>query len=286
MVFFLCASGPGSAKILRMTQNIGIERKLTTILSADAANYTGRMARDEVATVKALRQARGHIDTIIQQRGGRIANTSGDGLIAEFPSVVEAVGAAVAIQRKLNADPDGLPFRIGLHLGDVIVEGPDLLGDGVNLAARLQEIAPEGGIFASKQVIDHAQGRLAAEFRALSPTSLKHLPPGIAVYAVIADGVKQSIGLEEVLPQTSRAKTHTDADPAARATEEASDDASLSQYVWYRKHALIVGGGLVAIDILTGVGTFWSVWPCAALAYIVYRKRKHVPKHLLQDTGL
>ncbi len=269
-----------------MTQNIGIERKLTTILSADAANYTGRMARDEVATVKALRQARTHIDTIIQQRGGRIANTSGDGLIAEFPSVVEAVGAAVAIQRKLNAETDGLPFRIGLHLGDVIVEGPDLLGDGVNLAARLQEIAPEGGIFASKQVIDHAQGRLAAEFRALNPTTLKHLPPGIAVYAVIADGVKHAVGLEEVAPQTARAKAHVASEPLEQTADTEADSMLLSRYVWYRKHALIVGGGLVALDIMTGVGTFWSVWPCAVLAYVVYLKRRRVPKHLLSETGM
>jgi len=259
-----------------MTQNLGIERKLTTILSADAANYTGRMARDEVGTVKALRKARAHIDKTVMQRGGRIANTSGDGLIAEFPSVVEAVGAAVAIQRKLNEDTDGLPFRLGLHLGDVIVEGDDLLGDGVNLAARLQEVAPEGGIFASKQVIDHARGRLAAEFRPVQRTSLKHLAGDIAVYAVIAEGVAHSVDLEDVAPRVTQA--------AAPSVDSAEADAQFESYMWYRSRALIFGGGLVAIDVLTGVGTFWSVWPCAALAFIVYRKRQRVPKHLLSES--
>ncbi|MEM6311540.1 MAG: adenylate/guanylate cyclase domain-containing protein [Pseudomonadota bacterium] len=164
-----------------MTLSPGIQRKLTTILAADAANYSGRMARNEVGTVTALRQARAHIDQTITTRGGRIANTSGDGLIAEFPSVVEAVGAAVAIQRKLNASHDGLAFRIGLHLGDVIVEGKDLLGDGVNLAARLQESAPEGGIIASQQVVDQAQGRLDAQFQLMRARSLKNMPGDFAI---------------------------------------------------------------------------------------------------------
>lgn len=121
-----------------MTQTPNIQRKLTTILAADAANFSGRMARDEVGTIQALRRSRAIFEHSIRLRSGRIANTAGDGLIAEFPSVVEAVAAAISIQRALCAGKDLLPFRMGLHLGDVIVEGEDLLGDGVNLAARLQ----------------------------------------------------------------------------------------------------------------------------------------------------
>ena len=123
-----------------------IERKLTAILAADAANYSGRMHHDEEGTVRALRASRAVIDASIDACQGRIANTSGDGLIADFPSVVGAVRCAIDMQRTLNARSDLLPFRLGVHLDEVIVEGRDILGDGVNLAARLQEMAEEGGV--------------------------------------------------------------------------------------------------------------------------------------------
>lgn len=248
-----------------------IQRKLTTILAADAANYSGRMAQDEVGTVQALRAARRLIDAAIAQRGGRIANTSGDGLIAEFPSVVEAVAAAVVIQRGLNEDAQGLPFRIGLHLGDVIVEGDDLLGDGVNLAARLQEMAPQGGIFASQQVVDHARGRLAAKFRPLGPHAAKHLPDDIAVFAVLAEGVTEAGDLEPLLPRAAR-----DVKPSRRKTA-APPSPTRARYERFRNRAGIVGGVLVLIDIVSAPGQFWSVWPVGIIALIVWLKWRRLP---------
>lgn len=268
-----------------MTLSPGIQRKLTTILAADAANYSGRMARNEVGTVTALRQARAHIDQTITTRGGRIANTSGDGLIAEFPSVVEAVGAAVAIQRKLNASDDGLAFRIGLHLGDVIVEGEDLLGDGVNLAARLQESAPEGGIIASQQVVDQAQGRLDAQFQLMRARSLKNMPGDFAIYGIAADGVVGIDNVQDVLPIAGAPQdAPMDQDLSEMPAPEAEQ--ALKRYQRTRRFSLIFGGILLGLDLLTGFGTFWSIWPLAVLGYLVYRRRNAVPKQLLFKTGL
>lgn len=235
-----------------------IQRKLTTILAADAANFSGRMAADEDGTVQALRASRRVFEARIAARSGRIANTAGDGLIAEFPSVVEAVAAAVTIQQALRVDPALLPFRIGVHLGDVIVEGADLLGDGVNLAARLQEMAPEGGVLVSRQVVDQAKGRLAAEFRPLSPTAPKHMPDEIAIFGVLADGLAEPGDLAPVLPRTGAVRAQTDPEAAFRRT---------------RNSLLGVMGGLVFLDLITGPGPSWFLLlVCAGLGAVILRK--------------
>ncbi len=241
-----------------MTHAPAIQRKLTTILAADAANFSGRMAADEVGTVQALRRSRMVIEQGIAARGGRIANTSGDGLIAEFPSVVEAVAAAVTIQRTLIADAALLPFRIGLHLGDVIVEGEDLLGDGVNLAARLEQMAPVGGICVSRQVVDHARGRLEAEFRPLSPVTPRHMPEEIEVYGVLADGIEAPGDLRAVRP-----RVRLDGDANTRFTR-------------IRNRTAVACGVLGLADILTGPDAMWSIIPIAALLLNLWRKRREL----------
>ncbi len=236
-----------------MSQLPDIKRKLTTILSADAANYSGRMARNEVDTVQALRRARRVIDAAIITRGGRIANTSGDGLIAEFPSVVEGVAAAVTIQRELNSIPDALPFRIGVHLGDVIVEGDDLLGDGVNLAARLQENANIGGIFVSRQVVDHARGRLEADFRPLGPATPKNLLDEVELFAVLSDGVKAPDDLARVSPRIDRPRSsRTDGDARTRFRRSC-------------QRAGLATAVLVVIDISNGAGPGWPALVVAGI---------------------
>jgi len=234
-----------------------IQRKLTTILAADAANFSGRMARDEAGTVQALRRARRIIDTAITSRGGRIANTAGDRLIADFPSVVETVAAAVTNQRDPRA-PGHLPFRMRVHLGDVIVEGNDLLGDGVNLAARLQEVAPEGGIVVSRQVVDQAQGRLAAEFRPLGPTTPRHMPTEIAIFGVVADGITEPGDLSDLAPDRTSGKRRGDA---------------MEKYRKTRNGMAIPIAAMVAIDLTNGPGPSWYLLlPIAVMIGIVWRK--------------
>src|SRR5829696_9849153 len=128
------------------------ERRLAAIFAADVAGYSRLISQDEAATLRALVAAREVMDGLIRDHGGRIANTAGDSVLAEFPSAVDAVQCAVAIQEKLaqanvrEAQDRQLQFRIGVHVGDVVERGADLLGDGVNVAARLEGLAEPGGV--------------------------------------------------------------------------------------------------------------------------------------------
>ena len=251
----------------RMPQSRPIERKLTTILAADAANYSGRMHHDEEGTVRALRGARDVIDSAIADGSGRIANTSGDGLIAEFPSVVAAVKCAIHVQATLNARDDLLPFRLGVHLGDVIVEGEDLLGDGVNLAARLQEVAEIGGVLISQQVYDHVRGKLnGAELRPLGPTELKHLGDDIGVYAVVADGIASPRLPDNLGPKVSIP------DPVPPPVATQPDEPARADFVRSRNRILIILGVIVVVDIGAGLPFWVTVVPQAALLYALYKK--------------
>ena len=144
------------------------------------------MDTDEVSTFGALRAARSVFSRFIERHHGRIVNTAGDGLIAEFPSVVEAVQCAIEVQQELgDASRDSqnaLRFRIGIHLGDVMIDDTDLLGEGVNLAARLQTMAEPGGVLISQQVYDQVQHKLSVGFEYLGEKRPKNFLEDVAVY--------------------------------------------------------------------------------------------------------
>ena len=165
-------------------------RKLAAILAADVVGYSRLMSDDEAGTARAVREHREAARPIIAAFGGRIVKTTGDGLLLEFPSVVAAVECAVAIQKLMaerNADmPEDkrILYRIGGNLGDVLVDGEDILGDGVNIAARLEGICDPGGIFISGAAFDHVRGRVNADFVDLGPTQLKNIAQAVRVYAV------------------------------------------------------------------------------------------------------
>ncbi len=149
----------------------GTRRRLAAIVSADVVGYSRLMGADEAGTLAALRNHRAElIDGTISEHGGRIVKTMGDGLLLEFPSVVEATQCMVEIQsgmaeRNQGIDEDRrIVFRIGINLGDIIIEGEDILGDGVNISARLQEIAEPGGVAISGRVHDDVRDRLDAGF--------------------------------------------------------------------------------------------------------------------------
>src|SRR6185312_2034762 len=146
-----------------------MERRLAAILAADVVGYSRLMGRDEAGTLAQLKQLRSEIiERKISEHHGRIVKLTGDGMLAEFPSVVSAVACAVEMQRDLreqNFPPKRrLEFRVGISLGDVIVEGDDIYGDGVNVAARLESIAQPGGIAVSGSVRDHIGNRLDLAF--------------------------------------------------------------------------------------------------------------------------
>ena len=170
-----------------------MERKLTTILCADVAGYSRLMGEDEEATLGRLKTYRAKIEDSIAAHRGRVFGGAGDSIVAEFASPVEAVRCAVEIQRGLagrNADlaeDRRMLFRIGLHLGDVMVDGDDLLGDGVNVAARLESMAEPGGVCLSGPVHDQVSRRLDVEIRPLGPQRLKNMAEPVAAYSIAPD---------------------------------------------------------------------------------------------------
>src|SRR5215475_10844298 len=165
-------------------------RRLAAILAADVAGYSRLMGLDEAGTAQALREHRGAADPLVAEHGGRIVKTTGDGVLIEFGSVVGAVECALALQqlateRNASVRSDRrMEWRIGIHLGDVLVEGDDILGDGVNIAARLEGIAEPGGICISDDAFRQVRGKVAAEFTDIGEQSLKNIARPLRVYSV------------------------------------------------------------------------------------------------------
>ena len=171
-----------------------IERRLATILMADVAGYSRMMGEDEEGTVAVLRGHREIFDALLKAHRGRVFNTAGDAILAEFPSAVEAVRCATEIQTALRTRNEHLPperrmwFRIGINLGDVIVQGDDLLGDGVNVAARIQTIAEPGGVCISGSVYDQIQNKLTLQIRQLGEKSFKNIAQPVRTFSISDDG--------------------------------------------------------------------------------------------------
>ena len=165
-------------------------RRLAAILAVDVVGYSRLMGEDEAGTARAVGESREAARPIVASSGGRIVKTTGDGLLLEFPSVVAAVECAIAIQKLMaerNADtPEAkrVVYRIGVNLGDVLVEGDDILGDGVNIAARLEGLCEPGGVMISGAAYDHVRGRIEAEFVDLGEKDLKNIARPVRVYAV------------------------------------------------------------------------------------------------------
>jgi len=172
-----------------------LKRRLTTILATDAVGYSRLMSESEEETLRVLAAHRAVIDGIIQFHEGRILGTAGDSVLAEFASPVQAVRCAVEIQDALKTRNDSLPenrrmlFRIGINLGDVMVKGDDLLGDGVNVAARLESISEPGGICISSSVYDQITGKLNLRLTDIGEQALKNITRPIRVYRIQAVGV-------------------------------------------------------------------------------------------------
>src|SRR4051812_28949060 len=147
-----------------------VERRLAAIFAADVAGYSRLMSHDEVGTLRTLTAHRQIMDRLIAEHGGRIANTAGDSVLAEFPSVVDAVQCSMAAQEALAKANQETPeerrvrFRIGVHVGDVMVQGGDLLGDGINIAARLESLAEPGGICISEAAYGYVRKTLPLIF--------------------------------------------------------------------------------------------------------------------------
>ena len=178
-----------------------MERRLSAILAVDVVGYSRLMERDEADTFERLRAHRKDLfEPEIAGHHGRIFKLTGDGLLAEFGSVVDAVECAVLLQREMAERNNGLPVerridvRMGLHVGDVIIEGEDRHGDAVNIAARLQQIAETGGICVSGAVVDHVRRKVALRFEARGEERLKNIAEPVAVYRVGVGGAPRRTG--------------------------------------------------------------------------------------------
>jgi class 3 adenylate cyclase len=175
---------------IRHTPPADMERRLAAILSADVQGYSRLMHEDETATIRTLTAYRSLMAALIRQYRGRVVDDPGDNLLAEFPSIVEAVQCAVIIQRTLAARNAALPphrqmvFRMGLHLGDIVVEQERIYGAAVNMAARLERVAEGGGLCISGTVYDHVVAKLPLDYSAIGVWVGQGTPAPVRVYRV------------------------------------------------------------------------------------------------------
>ena len=181
-------------KLLRRDR---VERHLAAILAADVAGYTRLMNEDEEATLAELRTWRHQVaDPRIRERNGRIVKSTGDGFLVEFTSVVDAVRCAVEMQREMAARNSGLPaerrleFRIGINVGDIVVEDHDIFGDGVNVAARLEALADPAGICISRVVRDQIRDKLPYTFEDRGEQQVKNIARPVRVYAMSPQAIE------------------------------------------------------------------------------------------------
>src|ERR1700689_1350910 len=167
-----------------------MKRKIAAILAADIAGYSRLVAEDEEETLRRLASYRSVTDDFIARSGGRIFNTAGDAVLAEFPSAVEAVRCAIDIQESLRTRNMAYPasrqmsFRIGITIGDVVERNGDLLGDGVNIAARLEGLAEVGGICISRSVHEQVANKLSVQFADIGAQEVKNIPTPVHAYMV------------------------------------------------------------------------------------------------------
>jgi adenylate cyclase len=244
-----------------------VKRRLTTILCADVEGYSRLMEADEARTLATLRRHREAMATLIERHDGRIINTWGDAVIAEFASVVEAVQCAVETQQELSSHDGALPeaqrmrFRIGINLGDVMVEGDDIYGDGVNVAARLQQLSEPGGILISGPVYDQVHNKLSIGFDPLGQQQVKNIANPVMSYRVIqGDATAWRPGSQPIAPPRAE---HRAQNIVARG------------WGWYtrlpRGIAVIVAIAvfLFLINVFTGLSDMWFHWPVAVLLFII-----------------
>jgi len=210
-----------------------VKRKLTAILSADVKGYSRLMGEDEVGTIRTLETYRKVMSELIQKKGGRVVDSPGDNVLAEFASVVDALESAVEIQRELkikNADLSEsrrMEFRIGINLGDVVEEGSRIYGDGVNIAARIEGLAEGGGICISRMAFDNVKNKLNLGYEYLGEHTVKNIAEPVRVYKVLMEPDAEGKVIGEAKPKK----------PIAR---------------WYPAAV-----GLLAVMVIAGALAYW-----------------------------
>jgi adenylate cyclase len=254
----------GSASVYSPLMSEKVKRRLTTILCADAEGYSRLMEADEQATLAGLRRQRAAMAALVGRHDGRIVNTWGDAVIAEFCSVVEAVQCATEIQQELSEldsdrlETERLRFRIGINLGDVIVDGDDIYGDGVNVAARLQEKAEPGGVLISGQVYEQVRNKLPISFELVGDQQVKNIETPILSYRVTyrPDG-PASAG---PLPRTRLSQATASAAPTRHQSRRFPRSIAA---------LLVMAAFFILVNAFDGFESIWFHWPVLVIATIV-----------------
>jgi class 3 adenylate cyclase len=238
-----------------------MERRLAAILAADVASYSRLMGADEVGTLNAVKEhRRQRIDPAITGHNGRIVKTTGDGLLVEFASVVDAVGCAVAIQRAMLAFNTGIHgdrqivLRIGVNVGDIIIDGGDIFGDGVNVAARLEALCEPGGLCISRYANEQVRDKLRLSFADLGEQTVKNIAHTIGVFGLTASDIAALPDEALLEPEPPEART-----PLLRAPRG--------------RTPLIVAGAVVLVAILAVGGGWWTLHSMAVPRPIAFENR-------------
>lgn len=259
-----------------------VKRRLTTVLCADAKSYSRLMEADEAGTLETLRAYREAMNGLMARHDGRIVNTWGDAVIAEFGSVIEAVQCAIEIQTELSNRNHDLPedqrmwFRIGINLGDVMVEADSIYGDGVNIAARLQELAEPGGILISGPVYDQVHKRLSIGFDSLGEQTVKNVSEPVTSYRVVLSGDPTHPFSTDRVEVQKMASAGGGADLNSYLSAFGNWFAGLPRPV---AAAFAIIAFLFAINVFSGLGSIWFHWPAAPLLlvsalYMIMRGKK------------
>jgi adenylate cyclase len=251
-------------------------RRLAAILAADIVGYSRLMGLDEAGTAQALREHRAAADPIVAQRGGRIFKTTGDGVLIEFGSVVGAIECALALQRLAAerntavAPARRMEWRVGVHLGDVLIEGDDILGDGVNIAARLEGIAEPNGICISEDAFRQVRGKVEVEFADVGEQALKNIARPLRVYRVGASpATEQPISPPTALPLPDK--------PSVAVLPFANMSADPEQ-------EFFVDG--IAEDVITALSRYPSLFVTARNSSFTYKGRAVDVKQVGRDLGV
>jgi adenylate cyclase len=252
-----------------------IKRRLAAIMSADVKDYSLLMREDERSTVRTLTAYQEIMTTLVKQHHGRVVDTPGDNLLAEFASVVDAVQGAVAIQKELKArnaefsDSRKMEFRIGINLGDVIVEGERIYGDGVNIAARLEGLADPGGICISQTAYDQIEDKLPFGYEYLGEKRVKNIGKPVRTYKVLYSW-SQKIRSKRRKRKADR--WEKDKHLGHILTEKPSKPRERSKGRLFYRHlrlSVAVIGFFLTIDLLTG-GGLWFYWPALVWGFLLF----------------
>lgn len=247
-----------------------MKRRLTAVMCADVAHYSTLMEADDEGTLAQLKACRELMIELVESHDGRFINSWGDAVIFEFTSITEAVRCAVEIQKAIAARNVDLPsdrrmdFRIGINLGDLLIEGDDIYGEGVNVAARLQEVAPIGGILVSSTVHDQVRHLVGLAILPVGPVKLRNIGEPVDVFAIRPPGSNLEAMSGAVLSDKARRalpSPQTEAEQAHQSLAEQAQAFLRRQPRRLRACLMMVGFFFFLNLVTSGLSNLWFYWP-------------------------